>query len=169
LIVLLMIFPVSVNQPKAAEKKFFFGILIGGICLIIIIALTILVLGADSSARQTYPSYLVARKLNIGDFLQRIEAIMALMWIITIYFKMAFFFYATVIGLAQTLNMKDYRPLTLPLGMILVSLTLLIFPNVVQKATFDKEIWPLYASTYGLVLPILLLAVNVFRKKIHQK
>ncbi|MFB6800482.1 endospore germination permease [Peribacillus butanolivorans] len=169
LIVLLMIFPVSVNQPKAAEKNFFFGILIGGICLIIIIALTILVLGADSSARQTYPSYLVARKLNIGDFFQRIEAIMALMWIITIYFKMAFFFYATVIGLAQTLNMKDYRPLTLPLGMILVSLTLLIFPNVVQKATFDKEIWPLYASTYGLVLPILLLAVNVFQKKIHQK
>ncbi|KQU19509.1 spore gernimation protein, partial [Bacillus sp. Leaf13] len=169
LIVLLMIFPVSVNQPKAAEKNFFIGILIGGICLIIIIALTILVLGADSSARQTYPSYLLARKLNVGDFLQRIEAIMAIMWIITIYFKMAFYFYATVIGLAQTLNMKDYRPLTLPFGMILVSLSLLIHPNVVHSATFDKEIWPLYASTYGLVLPILLLAINVFRKKIHQK
>ncbi|MFD6440416.1 hypothetical protein ACFWDG_11525, partial [Peribacillus sp. NPDC060186] len=49
---------------------------------------------------------------------------------------------ATVIGLAQTLNMKDYRPLSLPLGMILVSLTILILPNVVQKDTFDKEIWP---------------------------
>ncbi|MED3691180.1 GerAB/ArcD/ProY family transporter, partial [Peribacillus butanolivorans] len=114
-------------------------------------------------------SYLVARKVNIGDFLQRIEAIMALMWIITIYYKMAFYFYATVIGLAQTLNMKDYRPLTLPLGMTLVSLSVLIHPNVVHSATFDKEIWPLYASTYGLVLPILLLAINVFRKKIHQK
>ncbi|WP_148359680.1 GerAB/ArcD/ProY family transporter [Peribacillus simplex] len=169
LIVLLMIFPVSVNQPKAAEKNFFIGILIGGIFLIIMITLTIIVLGADSSARQTYPGYLVARKINIGDFLQRIEAIIAFMWIITLYFKMACYFYATVIGLAQTLNMKDYRPLTLPLAMILVSLSLLIFPNVAQKATFDKEIWPLYASTYGLVLPILLLAVNVFRKKIHQK
>ncbi|AXN38548.1 spore gernimation protein [Peribacillus butanolivorans] len=169
LIVLLMVFPVSVNQPKAAEKNFFIGILIGGICLIIIIALNILVLGADSSARQTFPSYLLARKLNVGDFLQRIEAIMAIMWIITIYFKMAFYFYATVIGLAQTLNMKDYRPLTLPFGIILVSLSLLIHPNVIHSATFDKEIWPLYASTYGLVLPILLLAINVFRKKIHQK
>ncbi|MFD6442617.1 GerAB/ArcD/ProY family transporter, partial [Peribacillus sp. NPDC060186] len=169
LIVLLMIFPVSVNQPKAAEKSFFIGILIGGICLIIMITLTIIVLGADSSARQAYPSYLVARKINIGDFLQRIEAIMAIMWIITIYYKMALYFYATVIGLAQTLNMKDYRPLTLPLGMILVPLSILIHPNVVHSATFDNEIWPLYVTTYGLVLPILLLAVKVFRKKIHQK
>ncbi|KQU13954.1 hypothetical protein ASG65_27715 [Bacillus sp. Leaf13] len=164
-----MIFPVSVNQPKAAEKNFFIGILIGGICLLIIIALTILVLGADSSARQTYPSYDVARKLNVGDFLQRIEAIMALMWIITIYFKTAFYFYASVIGLAQTLNMKDYRPLTLPLGMILISFSLIANPNIVYVGTFDKEIWPLYVSTYGLVLPLLLLAVNAIRKKIHQK
>ncbi|MGE7764006.1 GerAB/ArcD/ProY family transporter [Peribacillus sp. NPDC096540] len=169
LIVLLMIFPVSVNQPKVAEKNFLIGILIGGICLLIIIALTILTLGADNSARITYPSYVLARKINIGDFLQRIEAIVAIMWIITIYFKMAFYFYASVIGLAQTLNMKDYRPLTLPLGMILIPLSLLIHPNVVHQTTFDKEIWPLYASTYGLVLPILLLAVQVFRKKIHQK
>ncbi|MBK5443733.1 endospore germination permease [Peribacillus sp. TH24] len=169
LFVLLMIFPVSVNQPKAAEKSFFIGVLIGGICLLIIIALTIIVLGVDNTARNTYPSYALARKINVGDFLQRIEAIMAIMWIITIYYKMSFYFYASVIGLAQTLNMKDYRPLTLPLGMIIVSLSLFIHPNVVHSSTFDKEIWPLYVSTYGLVLPILLLIVNAFRKKIHQK
>ncbi|MEC0276128.1 GerAB/ArcD/ProY family transporter [Peribacillus frigoritolerans] len=168
LIVLLMIFPVSVNQPKKAEKSFFIGILIGGSCLIIIIALAILVLGADDSARQMYPSYALARKINVGNFIQRIEVIMAIMWFITIYFKMVIYFYASVIGLAQTLNLKDYKPLTLPLGVISVSLSLIIHPNVAQSATFDKEVWPLYVSVYGLVLPLLLLAVNGFRKKIHK-
>ncbi|MEH7504773.1 endospore germination permease [Neobacillus drentensis] len=168
LIVFLMIFPVSVNQSKAAEKNFFIGILLGGICLIIIVTLTILVLGADNSARQMYPSYALARMTNVGDFLQRIEAIMAIMWIITIYFKMSFYFYASVIGLAQTLNLNNYRPLTLPLGIILVTLSIIVHPNVAKLATFDKEIWPLYVSTFGLVLPLLLLAVNALRKKIHQ-
>ncbi|MBT2618875.1 MULTISPECIES: endospore germination permease [unclassified Bacillus (in: firmicutes)] len=168
LIALLMIFPVSVNQPKKAEKSFFIGILIGGICLIIIIALAILVLGADDSARQMYPSYALARKINVGNFIQRVEAIMAIMWFITIYFKMVIYFYASVIGLAQTFNLKDYQPLTLPLGVISVSLSLIIHPNVAQSATFDKEVWPLYVSVYGLVLPLLLLAVNGFRKKIHK-
>ncbi|RRN71199.1 spore gernimation protein [Peribacillus simplex] len=169
LIVLLMIFPVSVNQQKAAEKSFFIGVLIAGICLLIIIALTIIVLGADTSARNTYPSYILARKINVGDFFQRIEAIMAIMWIISIYYKMSFYFYASVIGFAHIFNMKNYRPLTLPLGMILVSLSVLIHPNVAHSIKFDKEIWPLYVSTYGLVFPILLLTVNAFRKKIHQK
>jgi spore germination protein KB len=168
LIVLLMIFPVSVNRPKAAEKTFFIGILIGGFCLSIIIILAIFVLGPDNSARHMYPSYALARKINVGDFLQRIEAIMAFMWFITIYFKMTFYFYAAVIGVAQTLKLNNYRPLTIPLGMIVVSLSLIVHPNVIHAATFDKEIWPLYASTYGLVLPLLLLAVNALRKKIHQ-
>ncbi|ASS96718.1 GerAB/ArcD/ProY family transporter [Peribacillus simplex] len=165
LIILLMIFPVSVNQPKVAEKNFFIGILIAGISLIILIALTILILGAENSARQMYPSYALARKLNVGNFLQRIEAIMAIIWLFTIYFKMALYLYASVIGLAQTLKMNNYRPLTLPLVMIVVSLSLIIHPNVAHSTTFDKEVWPLYVSTYGLVLPLLLLAVNAFRKK----
>jgi spore germination protein KB len=90
---------------------------------------------------------------------------MALIWFITIYFKMAFYFYASVIALAQTLKINNYRPLTLPLGMIVVTLSLIIHPNVAHLARFDKEVWPLYVSTYGLVLPLLLLAVNAFRKK----
>jgi len=167
LIVLLMIFPVSVSQPKVAEKNFFIGILIGGICLIFIVALVILALGAENSARQMYPSYALARLINVGDFFQRIEAIVAIMWMITIYFKMSIYFYASVIGLAQIFNVKDYRPLALPLGIISVSLSLIFFPNIVQSLTFDKEIWPLYVSTYGLFLPFLLLVVNALRKKIH--
>ena len=169
LVVILMIFPVSVNRPKEAEKTLLSGILIGGLCLIIIILLAILVLGPENSARHMYSSYVLAKKINIGNFLQRIEAILAIMWMITIYFKITIYFYASVVGLAKTLNMKDYRPLTLPFGMIAVSLSLIVHPDVIHRATFDKEIWPLYASTYGLVLPILLLVINAVRTKILRK
>ncbi|MGN7397995.1 GerAB/ArcD/ProY family transporter [Peribacillus frigoritolerans] len=169
LIVFLMIFPVSVNQPKQAQKAFFIGTFIGGIFLIIIVVLTILVLGADQSANISYPSYALARKINVENFVQRIEGIMAIMWFITIYFKLVVYFYASVIGLAQTLNLKDYRPLTLPLGLILIVLPLITRTNIVQSNTWDKEIWPLYVLTYGLVLPLLLLAVNAFRKTIPKR
>jgi spore germination protein KB len=165
LIVLLMIFPVSVNQSKNAEKNFFVGVLIGGVFLIIIIMLSILVLGADASSRHIYPSYALARKINIGNFFQRVEAILALIWFITIYFKMTLYFYTCVISLAQTLNMKDYQPLTLPLGMIMVCFSLIAHPNIVEIGTFMKEIWPLYILMYGLFLPLLLLAVNAITKK----
>ncbi|MFD0828540.1 GerAB/ArcD/ProY family transporter [Neobacillus sp. M.A.Huq-85] len=167
LIVLLMIFPISVTQVKKAEKNFFIAIFIAGVCLIILITLTILVLGPETSARQLYPSYTLARRINVGGFLQRIEAILAIMWLITIFFKMSIYFYAAVIGFVQTLNLKDYRPFTLPLGMILVTISFFSHPNVTHSAKFDNEIWPIYSSMYGIVLPLLLLAVNAVRKIIN--
>lgn len=74
LVVFLMIFP-YVNQTKQAGKAFFLGTLTGGIVLSLITALTVFVLGSDLAARQIYPSYVLAKKVNIADFLQRVEAL----------------------------------------------------------------------------------------------
>ncbi|GED71122.1 hypothetical protein BRE01_48240 [Brevibacillus reuszeri] len=164
-VVLLMIFPASVNRNKEAKKAFFSGTMIGGFVLIMIIALTILVLGADTTARQMYPSYTLAKKINVGNFLQRIEIIMAGMWFITIFFRVCCYFYASVIGLAQTLNLKDYRFLVLPLGIIVLALSLIVHPNVVHSEEYNKREWIPYATTYGLVLPLLLLGIQSLRKK----
>ena len=164
-IVLLMIFPASVNRPSEAQKAFFTGTLVGGIALIIMIAMTILVLGVDITERQIYPSYALAKKINIANFLQRIEIVMAGMWFISIYFKMSCYFYASVVGLAQTLNVKNYRFLVLPMGVLLVSLSLIIHPNIVHSIEFNRMTWLSYASTYGLILPLLLLAASFLRRR----
>ncbi|USK70926.1 GerAB/ArcD/ProY family transporter [Peribacillus asahii] len=164
-VVLLMVFPVSVNQPKQAKQVFYSGIIIGGLLLTIIIILCILVLGVDASSRHMYPSYVLVRKINVGNFLQRIEALMAIMWIITIYFKMIFYFYAAIIGLAQTLNVKDYRPLALPLGMIMVVMSLTLHPDSLDYNQYNRGVFMVHASTYGLFLPLLLLGISLLRKK----
>lgn len=163
-VVFLMIFPVSVNQPKKAQKAFLIGTFIGGIILIIIIALAILVLGPDTTGRHMYPSFALAKKINTGNFI-RIEAIMAGIWFVTIFFRTSLYFYAAVIGLAQTLNLKDYRSLTLPLGMIMVVFSLILHPNVLHGSEFNKGAWIPYVSTYGLILPLILLGVHAFRKQ----
>lgn len=164
LVVFLMIFP-YVNRTKEAGKAFFIGTLIGGIILILITMLTIFVLGPDFAARQMYPSYVLAKKINIADFLQRMEVIMAGIWFLTIFFKLTICFYASALGLAQTLKLRDYRILTFPLGMILVVLSLVASPHIVYFHTFIKEIWTPYSLTYGLFFPLILLGVTVIRKK----
>lgn len=160
-----MIFPASVDRLKEARKAFLSGAFIGGVVLIIIIALAILVLGAETTARQMYPSYALAKKINVGNFLQRIEIVMAGMWFITIFFRVSCYFYASVIGLAQTLNLKDYRFLVLPLGILMIILSLIVHPNIVHSEEYNKHEWITYAATYGLLLPMLLLGVNAFRRK----
>ncbi len=122
--------------------------------LTIISLLTILVIGADMTESQIYPSYVLAKKINVGNFLTRIEVMMAIIWFLTIFFKLTVFLYATALSLAQTLKLKEYRFLTLPLGMILVVFTLVLSPNLIYLKTFNKEILIHYSLTYGLFFPL---------------
>ncbi|SIQ06041.1 spore germination protein KB [Peribacillus simplex] len=165
-VALLMIFPAFVNQPKAASKSFMIGYLIGGLVMIIVIFLTISVLGAESTARHNYPTYTLARKINIGNFVQRIEAVLAIMWILSIYMKMTIYLYAVVIGIAQILNLKNHRPLIVPLGGISVLLSLVMFSNVIEQQTWDQEIAVFFSYTVGFLLPLIMLCIAVFRKMV---
>ncbi|SDN09533.1 spore germination protein KB [Psychrobacillus sp. OK028] len=164
-VTLLMIFPAFINQPKSAKKSFFIGNLIGGLIIIIITFLCITVLGADLTARQEYPSYGLAKMINIGNFINRVESLMAALWIICLYYKMVLYFYASVYGLAQILNLKDYRPLTYPLGMIVVVLSLVVFPNVIDQHIFDSTTSKYFSLTIGLLLPLLMVIVYAIRRK----
>ncbi|MNI55967.1 Spore germination protein [compost metagenome] len=160
----LMIFPSFVRHRKAAGKAFYIGTLLGGMILITVILLNILILGPDVVAINFAPSYALAKKINIGDFLTRIEAIIAFTWIITTYIRTVMYFHVSVVVFANLFEIKNHRPLSAPLGMLMIVLSLIVFPNAQYVADFNKDIWLFYASTYGLVLPLLLLCTAKIRK-----
>jgi len=164
LVVFLMILP-AIQQTKKAAKAFYIGTLIGGSVLLLVTLMTVFVLGPALATNQMYPSYVLAKKVNIGGFLQRVEAIMAGIWFMTIYFKVTICFFATALGLAQIFKMQDFRFMVFPLGMILVPLSLIISPNIVYFNTLLRDIWTPYSLTYGLFLPLLLLVVAAIRKQ----
>ncbi|MEC0182039.1 endospore germination permease [Paenibacillus peoriae] len=163
-IVLLMIFPASVNRPDQARKAFFLGSLIGGLALFIIVILAILVLGPDITARNLYPSYALAKKINIGHFLQRIEAIMATMWFISLFFRITIYMYTIMVAIAQVFQLKSNQQLVLPLGIILIVLSIIVYPNVPYQQTYDTKTWIPFSLSIGLFLPLLLLGVHALKK-----
>lgn len=165
-IVLFMVFPVHVNQFRKAKKAFLIAALIGGLFFVIITFLCISVLGVQMTERHMYPSYALAKQISIGNFLERVEILIAGIWFLTVYYKTTIYFYGFVIGLSQFLNVVDYRPLVLPLGMILVVYSLVVYPNVAYLSEFDTKIWVPYALTMGLLYPVLLLGVAAIRKSL---
>ncbi|WP_191565471.1 GerAB/ArcD/ProY family transporter [Metabacillus idriensis] len=162
-VAVLMILP-FVSQKNRIRKSLLVGQFLAGGVLIIITMLAILVLGSDSTAREIYPTYTLAKKINIADFLTRLEAILAIIWFITIFIRFSLFFYATVLGLAQTLQLRDYRYLVFPIGMILVVFTIIMAPNTVHYNKMISDIWPYYALTFGFLIPLLLLIIAKVQK-----
>lgn len=169
LIVFLMIFPSCINDNKEANKSFLKGTLIGGTIMLVTTITCVLVMGTDISALQVYPTYLLAKQIHLGNYVERVESIIAVTWFITIFFKTVFYFAGAVLGLTQVLELKDYKAITLPLGMILIVLSFIIYPNVVYEGIWDTTTWIPYALTYGLIHPLLLLLVAKFKRKILHK
>ncbi|MFJ5563246.1 GerAB/ArcD/ProY family transporter [Lysinibacillus xylanilyticus] len=164
LVMLLMIFPSAVNVQKSAQKGFYIGSMIGGIVLITIITLCILVLGPANTASRTFPSYSLAQRISIGNFLQRIEVIMATMWIISIYIRTFMYFYAAVVGIAQICKINNHRPLIFPLGMIILGLSQIVHPSIIHSDIYNRDTWPIFSLVVMVLLPLVLLIVAKIRK-----
>lgn len=163
LIVLMSIFP-HVNRPEKIGQGIFIGALLGGIMLFIIISLSILVMGVGPTERLLYPSYDLAKRINIGDFFQRIEAILALLWLITVFFKLSMYLYAFSRGISQLFKLKDYRMLLLPIGMSIIVFSLMIAPNIIYYNKVIANYWAYLDMTVSVFLPMLLIVVYAFRK-----
>jgi spore germination protein KB len=169
LVVMLVFFPKELNARKDIQKSFSVGFIGGSILMIILTFVTILVLGPEFTARQAYSVYVLAKGINIANFLQRIEAIIAGIWFITIYFKLAFYFFSSVLSLSQTLKLKDYSPLVYPMGIMVVVLSFNVYPNTAYMGKWDTETWVPYIFSIGLLYPTLLLVISKCKKYFYSK
>ncbi|XOK64267.1 GerAB/ArcD/ProY family transporter [Paenibacillus elgii] len=161
----LMIYPSCVKEPKQTFKTMLLGSMVGGLFLLTITTVCVVVLGAEGTSRQAYPSYTLAKKINIANFITRIEVLMATLWFLSLYFKLMIYFFAGMKGLAQLLKLRDNRALVLPLGLLSLVFSRIFYPSAAYRQLWDEKIWPLYAGTSGLIIPLLLLAIGTVRKK----
>lgn len=121
----------------------------------------------DAEARSlTFPFFSAVQMVNIGNILQRIEAVYIGAWFFGSFISVTCFYYLAALGTAQLLGLKDYKPLVLPLGSIIVALAVLLFASSVELKEFiSYKIWTPYASLFLVFIPLLLLLVALVSKK----
>ncbi|GAA3411419.1 endospore germination permease [Paenibacillus hodogayensis] len=166
LVLFLMLYP-NVDGGRRRGRAFMIGGAIGGLLIIVITFMTIAVLGPYLTVRNIYPSFALTKQINIGQFLQRIEALLAITWFLTIFYKTTVCFHVSALGIAQVLKLKSYKTVVLPLGFLIVVYASIVYPNIVYGNQFAGMIWTPYASVPGLALPLILLAVIALRKKVR--
>ncbi|MBB3155896.1 spore germination protein KB [Paenibacillus endophyticus] len=159
LVCFLMILP---NTLRPNFKSFQLGSLIGGLFIFLTTLTCILVLGPNMQF-ETYPSYSIAKKVNVEDFITRIELIFAVIWFVTIYYKLALYFYATIKGFSDLFKLSKFTSISLPIAIIAVVLSTVIFPDTAYESMWLLTIYPFYSFTAGVILPILLLCAHFIK------
>jgi spore germination protein KB len=153
-----MLVPYVIRSEKVG-RAMFTSVALSGYLLFFATFLTILVFGGQLTSLFMYPSYELAKKINIGNFFQWIEIIMLLIWFITIYFRLTLLFYISVVGFAKVIKAADYRFLTFPLGIITIVMSFVVYRNVAHLIEFIP-VWASFAYINGL-----LLIIAICRKK----
>jgi spore germination protein KB len=167
LFILMMISP-HVSEKKEVGKSFIIGGLIGGMILVITTFLILIVLGYSFSSLVPFPTYVLAKKINIADFLQRVEIIAAAVWIISLFFKVIICFYSTVTGLGELLGFQNKKLLTYPIGVCVFYFSVYIYPNIAFFTMFVSDVILSYSLLFGLFIPLISLIMILIKKKIEK-
>lgn len=137
--------------------------LVSGSMFLLMTLLTITVLSDGVVSNLMYPSYFAVRTISIGDFYERFEVLVAVLWYITIFYRLSLFLHVSVHGLAVVLGLQDPRPLLIPLSLIALVMANIILPNT-SEYTASFQVWPFYSMFFGIGLPILIWMVGIFKR-----
>lgn len=158
----LMIFP-YVNDIKQVKKSAFWGFTVGSIYFISIILRDIATLG-NIGAIYVLPSYQVARLINIGEVITRLEVLIAVVLLFNVFLKVCIFYYVTVLSIAQFFKLRSYRPLIIPVGIISLVLAISMFSSPMEEAYIAANIYPIYAIPFIILFPIVSLIIASIKK-----
>lgn len=169
LITLMMIYPVNVNNIQEAKKALFKGHLWAGLIIWVAILMTILVLGSTITAKYQYPTYLLAKEINVGIIFTRLEFIVTASWLFTQFIISILFFYAGVTGLSELIKLKDHKRIVIPLGLMILVMSWIAFPDLIYEKNWNSLVWIPYSITYGLILPVSLFFVFLIKKWVFKR
>ncbi|MBB6637328.1 GerAB/ArcD/ProY family transporter [Cohnella thailandensis] len=165
LVSLLMVFP-YVARSRSTKRDILLAASIGGLIMFTVILFSLMVLGSYLTSNQVYPTYALAKKINIGSFLQRVEAVVAFVWVLSTFFKTSIHSYAFLLGIAETFKLRSYRRFIGPFVLLQFGLTYLITPNFAFYTDVLFKYWPFWDLTNAVLLPlVLLLAHSASRKR----
>ncbi|WP_028777200.1 GerAB/ArcD/ProY family transporter [Shimazuella kribbensis] len=167
LVLFLMLTP-FVSKNKKITKGYVLGAFIGGVIVMIITVLSILSLGGYGTAINTYPAFTIAKKIDVGGVIQRVEVIMAGIWTFSIFTKLSVCVYVTALSIKQLFRLRDLNCLTIPIAISLIPLSQWGTPNAADFQTYTA-MWMMYFTYIIMIIPFLTTGVLYLKKKWGKK
>jgi spore germination protein KB len=162
-------FLISFLLPFVADKKkeMKYGMLpvFAVMLTLVVVNLIVLFVLGSTTASRVYPLMHVARYISIADFFEHLESGVMAIWIVGAFVKISVFYYVAALSTAQWLNLSDYRPVVLSLGILMVEFSLWSLPNTMDLVHFLEKVVPYYHLVLQTILPLFLLVIAVVRKR----
>jgi spore germination protein KB len=157
-----------VKDNKGTRKLPFIGIIFSGLMLVLLVIMLIAIFGPVEAEQLQFPFYSLAREVTIGDFIERVEALIVVVWLTNLFISITLMLYMAREMLVQISKRLQQYNQYINVGLI-VMLGILgsrLFANTVDISNFY------HPMQYGLIgflvpglIPIIMYIVMLIRKQ----
>lgn len=162
---LLMMLTCFVENPRKGVSYAIGGVGIVSFLIVINTMEVIMVFGSTLTARIWYPYFEMVRYISALEFLQNIEMIVIMIWILSVFIKLSTFLFITSHGLGQLFRLKDWRKVIWFVALALIPLSVLYRNIDIASIEFPSKFFIPYILPINMIgIPFLLLMVGTIRK-----
>ncbi len=137
-------------------KVYYLGLGIAVFFILITALRNILVLGGTLVEQLYFSSYTVMGLINIGDFLQRIEVSVSVVFLLAGFVKISICLLATAKGIDHLFKIGNYRLIVVPVGLMMMINSRFAFVNTMEMFEFAGKVFAYYAFPFQVILPIVI-------------
>ncbi|MET3207224.1 UNVERIFIED_CONTAM: spore germination protein [Paenibacillus sp. PvR008] len=161
----IMMLPFVISGKNYNPHSAWLGHLTGTIFMIMIVMLTELVTGIPILSRLFYPSYELARQLQLTDFLDRFDLFVAALTVPTLLTKIGFDLYVISLTVKRMFAPAWGSLIVWPVGLLGYVCSFMLFSNIIQIYDFSRE-WTVVMIIFFVFMPLMLwLVIRPKRKE----
>ncbi|NOU68984.1 GerAB/ArcD/ProY family transporter [Paenibacillus sp. LMG 31461] len=152
------------TKPKRAMISSLLGVAAASIAVLAMVLVVILVFGPHLSAKFIYPLYSAMSYISVMDFIQNVDVLAVLLWIVGIFIKLSLYVFITSYGTAQLFHMKKWQHAIWWIAPIVFVISLL--PRNTNDSMHYAKFWLAVIFPINLIgMPLLLWFIGIIRKK----
>ena len=166
-VIFLLLFD-SLKNGKKSLKVFYIGLAIGVTMIVLGLFRNILVLGIDNNKLLSSPSIGAVSVIQITSFLERIEVIVTIIFIICGLTKGTVLLMGASKGIGKLLQLDSDRPLIVPIGLLMLMFSFNFFENIMRLNEWFKS-YRLFFLPLQVLVPLVTWIIAEIKTKTQKK
>lgn len=155
----------SLKTKKSPYKVFLKGTAFAGLLILVITLRNIFILG-EIIPKLYFPAYVAVSRISIGDFLQRIEITVAVIFIFGVFIKSSICLLVSSIGIAKLFHLHDYRSIVIHNGLLMIYFSYTVYESIFEMRKWAFDVYNYYAFPFQVILPLLMLVIAEIKVRI---
>jgi spore germination protein KB len=153
--VVFMMISSSFQNKKSSYKIYLFGLLISGLFITNFAARNVMIVGSEILSQSYFPSYTALSIIRVGEFVQRIETVVTVSFLLTGFVKISICILAACNGLAKLFRFENYDILVAPVSLTMFATSFIVYDSIMEAGKFTQEVSPYYKIIFQVILPLV--------------